>query len=80
MIGETMISEATKLPCEAANPRRIVLSGSHEPNVSNVGHWGGGDLELGVSSLAQVPEAAPLIRASFQARCENASRDRRTSK
>lgn len=39
-------------------------------DVSNVGHWGGGDLELGISSLAQVPVAVLLIRASFQERCK----------
>jgi hypothetical protein len=39
-------------------------------DVSNVGHWGGGDLELGITGLPQVPEAALLIRSSFEARCE----------
>lgn len=37
-------------------------------DVSSVGHWGGGDLELAVSSLAQMDEAARLIRLSFEAR------------
>jgi hypothetical protein len=37
-------------------------------DVSNIGHWGGGDLELGISSLAQIDEAANLIRMSFEGR------------
>jgi len=35
-------------------------------DVSNVGHWGVGDLELGISNLRQLDEAAPLIRQSFE--------------
>jgi len=37
-------------------------------DVSNVGHWGGGDVELGISSLSQINEAADLIRMSFDTR------------
>jgi predicted transport protein len=37
-------------------------------DVSNIGHWGGGDLELGLNSLSQFDEAAPLIRMSLEAR------------
>jgi hypothetical protein len=37
-------------------------------DVSNVGHWGAGDLELGISSLSQLEQAAPLIRQSFDER------------
>jgi predicted transport protein len=36
-------------------------------DVSGVGHWGTGDLELGITSLAQLEEAEPLIRQSFDA-------------
>ncbi len=35
-------------------------------DVSSVGHWGNGDLELGISSLAQLKDAEPLIRQSFE--------------
>jgi predicted transport protein len=38
-------------------------------DVTNVGHWGGGDLELSIKTLDQIQEAARLIRASYQARC-----------
>jgi len=37
-------------------------------DVSNVGHWGVGDLELGINSMAQLEEALPLIRRSFESR------------
>jgi predicted transport protein len=37
-------------------------------DVSNVGHWGGGDLELDISSISQLEEAAPLIRMSAESR------------
>jgi predicted transport protein len=37
-------------------------------DVSSIGHWGVGDLQLVVSNLAQVEEATPLIRKSFEAR------------
>lgn len=36
-------------------------------DVSNVGHWGVGDLELAISSRSQLEQAAPLIRASYDA-------------
>jgi predicted transport protein len=38
-------------------------------DVAHVGHWGGGDLEPGISTMDQVQAARPLIRASFDARC-----------
>lgn len=38
-------------------------------DVSKVGHWGGGDLELGISDIAQVQEAETLIQASYKSRC-----------
>lgn len=37
-------------------------------DVSNIGHWGTGDLELAISNLSQLDEAALLIRKSFEAR------------
>ena len=35
-------------------------------DVSSVGHWGTGDLQLNIGSLSQVEEAAALIRKSFE--------------
>jgi len=34
-------------------------------DVSSIGHWGVGDLELGINNLSQAQLAEPLIRASF---------------
>ena len=34
-------------------------------DVSRVGHWGNGDLELDITALPQIQEAEPLIRESF---------------
>lgn len=36
-------------------------------DVSATGHWGVGDLELGITSMSQLEEAKPLIRMSFEA-------------
>jgi len=38
-------------------------------DVSKDRHWGSGDLELRISALEQIPEAARLIRESFRRRC-----------
>ena len=35
-------------------------------DVSQVGHWGVGDVELAVDSLRTLREAEPLIRTSFE--------------
>ncbi len=44
---------------------RLVNPPGFARDVSNVGHWGAGDVELRVSSLSQVDEAGSLIRQSF---------------
>jgi predicted type IV restriction endonuclease/predicted transport protein len=36
-------------------------------DVSHVGHWGAGDLELAIGSAMQLEQAVPLIRKSFEA-------------
>jgi len=46
---------------------RVVNPPAFARDVSNVGHWGGGDFELAISSLPQLEQAAPLIRESFDA-------------
>jgi predicted transport protein len=46
---------------------RVVNPPVFARDVSNVGHWGGGDFELAISSLPQLEQAAPLIRDSFDA-------------
>jgi predicted transport protein len=35
-------------------------------DVTNIGHYGVGDLQLAITNLAQLEEAAPLIRKSFE--------------
>ena len=35
-------------------------------DVSDIGHWGTGDLELGINNLAQLDVASELIRKSFE--------------
>jgi hypothetical protein len=47
---------------------RLVAPPPFTRDVSNIGHWGGGDLELGVNNLSQVEAAQELIRQSFHAR------------
>ncbi|MDH5511039.1 MAG: DUF5655 domain-containing protein, partial [Nitrospinota bacterium] len=34
-------------------------------DVANIGHWGNGDLELRIGNRAELDEASPLIRRSF---------------
>ncbi len=45
--------------------RRLPNPPTFARDVSGVGHWGPGDLELGITALAQLQEAEPLIRQSF---------------
>jgi len=45
---------------------RLTNPPSFARDVSHVGHYGSGDLELDISSLAQVDPAAELIRQSFE--------------
>ena len=44
---------------------RLVNPPAFARDVSNVGHWGAGDVELGINSVSQLEEAAPLVRQSF---------------
>jgi predicted transport protein len=36
-------------------------------DVSTIGHWGNGDLELDITSLSQLDESARLVRSSYEA-------------
>lgn len=45
---------------------RLTNAPNFARDVSGVGHQGNGDLELGISSLAQLKDAEPLIRQSFE--------------
>ena len=46
---------------------RLESAPSFARDVSNIGHWGVGDLELAVTSVSQLDESSPLIRESFDA-------------
>jgi hypothetical protein len=45
---------------------RLVDPPTFARDVSNVGHWGAGDLELAISSIRQFEQAAALVRESFE--------------
>ena len=42
-------------------------------DVSEIGHWGTGDLELALSTLADLDTAKPLIAAAYGASCQTES-------
>ncbi len=52
------------------NPKKFDPSGSFARDVSNVGHWGVGDVELAVNSLERLKDAESFIHESF----DNATR------
>jgi predicted transport protein len=48
------------------NPKLLDPSQSFARDVSRIGHWGMGDVELAVNSVERLREAEPLIRQSFE--------------
>ena len=48
------------------SPQDVPESDTFARDVSNVGHWGVGDVELAISDLSTLHTAEPLIRASFE--------------
>jgi predicted transport protein len=44
----------------------LAIPPTYARDVSNVGHWGVGDVELAIDSLARLSDAKPLIRQSFE--------------
>ena len=40
-------------------------------DVSNIGHWGVGDVELSINSLERLQEAKSVIRRSFEENMKN---------
>lgn len=52
---------------ELDDPRSIAK------NVAGIGRWGNGDVELGLSSLEEVPYALGLIRQSLDRQLEGES-------
>jgi predicted transport protein len=48
------------------NPKALDPSLTFARDVSRIGHWGMGDVELAVNSAERLREAGPLIRESFE--------------
>jgi predicted transport protein len=48
-------------------PEKIPSSATYARDVSRVGHWGVGDVEMIIDSQERLADAATLIRASFEA-------------
>ena len=48
------------------DPKALDPSQSFARDVSRVGHWGTGDVELALNSLDRLQEAAPFLRESFE--------------
>ncbi len=46
---------------------RLNTPPSFARDVSNIGHWGAGDLELALNTMEQLTETYPLVRQSFEA-------------
>lgn len=50
------------------DPAQAVASLPNARDVSAIGHWGTGDLEIALSSLADLDGAKPLIAAAYEGR------------
>ncbi|MBP7795707.1 MAG: DUF262 domain-containing protein [Elusimicrobiales bacterium] len=50
---------------EISDPKKICR------DVSGVGHWGNGDVEVGLSSLEELPYVMGLVRQSFEKQMDN---------
>ena len=48
------------------NPKALDPSLTFARDVSRIGHWGMGDVELAINSVERLREAEPLIRESFE--------------
>jgi predicted transport protein len=49
------------------DPSGIPSSAAYARDVSHVGHWGVGDVELAIDNAETLRDAEPLIRASYEA-------------
>lgn len=50
------------------DPAQAVASLPNARDVSEIGHWGTGDLEIGLSTLAELEAAKPWIAAAYEGR------------
>ncbi|RQW03054.1 MAG: hypothetical protein EH225_07615 [Calditrichaeota bacterium] len=48
------------------NPRDLDPSDSFARDVSKIGHWGVGDVELAINSLERLQDAEKFVRESFE--------------
>jgi predicted type IV restriction endonuclease len=48
------------------DPREVPASATYARDVSHVGHWGVGDVELAIDNADTLRDAEPLIRASYE--------------
>jgi predicted transport protein len=48
------------------DPSTVQLEPGFSRDVSKIGHWGTGDLELTLQSLADLERAKPLIERSYR--------------
>lgn len=49
------------------DPREISESAKYARDVSNIGHWGVGDVEFAIDSIERLRDAQRFIRAAFEA-------------
>jgi predicted transport protein len=50
------------------NPSAIPPTATYARDVSRVGHWGVGDVEMAIDSMERLSNAEPIIMAAFEAR------------
>lgn len=58
------------LQIKASDP--IVSKSDRLRDVTDVGHWGGGDVEFRLTSAAQLDELVPLLELAFSSACDQA--------
>jgi predicted transport protein len=48
------------------NPRELPASATYARDVSHIGHWGVGDVELAIDNADTLRDAEQMIRASYE--------------
>ncbi|PND38804.1 DUF91 domain-containing protein [Paucibacter aquatile] len=54
-------------------PAPVVLALTNARDVSDIGHWGTGDVEISLSTLAELEAAKPFIAAAYEGRVQAAA-------
>jgi predicted transport protein len=52
------------------HPAQVTRALSHARDVSEIGHWGTGDVEISLSTLAELEAAKPFIAAAYEGRAQ----------